>query len=370
MSIDIKLLPPEAQKALETFQEFKIQKYNDSGANGFVMIGYHKVLKKEVAIKIYYHDENEINQEPSLIASIDHENVLKIYDARKVEKDCSFYMMQAANEGDLLNFSDNYYFSTIYSHKLLCQLLSGLASLHCKEKNLVHRDLKLENLLIHDKKMIIADIGSVRKVDEQTGVAPASKHSILYRPLEAFGNKAFFDFSSDVYQAGIIGNLLFGGFLSNDLLLHLNDRELKKFKQIEKLKDDYNISTYIDSCIEKKIKSRKLLDWKSLPFYVSEKVKRVLKRTVSKHGKRYESVSEFLQDLLRVKIGMPNWIYNSKGYELRNWKKNDYLLLENKGEIILKKKKHSTSLYRVDNRVKSKDFTSAYKILKKKIGIS
>jgi len=131
-----------------------------------------------------------------------------------------------------------------------------------------------------------------------------------------------------------------------------------------------NIVYYIGSCIEKKIKSGKLLDWNSLPFYVSDKVKRVLRRAVSKHDKRYRNVSEFLQDLLRVKIGMPNWLFNKKGYELRNWKKNDYLLLESNGKIILKKKKHSNSIYRTDNSVKANDFKSAYETLKKKIAVT
>ncbi len=368
-NINLSSLPKEAIKALDAFQEFKLEKCNNKGANGFVMIGYHRILKKQVAIKIYYHDEYDINHEPSLVAQINHVNVLKIHDARRVEKECSFYLMEVANDGDLLDFSDKHHFSTIYSHNLLCQLLYGLSAFHCQDKRLVHRDLKPENLLINENKMIIADIGSVRKIDEQTGKAPASKHSILFRPPEAFGNNAFFDFSSDVYQAGIIGYLLFGGTLPNDLLTYLNDRELKRFENIRSLNDNYETSKFIDSCIEKKVKSGRLLDWNSLPFYLPEKIKRALKKATSKHGKRYNNVSEFLQDLQRVKNGMPNWIVNNKGYELRNWKKNDYLLLESNNQIILKKKKHNKPMYRVDNSVKGNNFISAYNKLKLKIEI-
>ena len=368
MGYDINTFPTEAIKVLEIFPEFEITDFNASGANGYVMIGNHKVLKKLVAIKIYFHEENEVDQEPSIVANINHDNVLKIYDARRLEDGCSFYMMQAANAGDLLNFSKKYHFSTIYSHKLLCQLLSGIAILHSKENSLVHRDLKPDNLLIHNHRMIIADFGSVRRIDIATGKAPASKHSILYRPPEAFGNKAFFDFKSDIYQAGMIGYLLFGGLLSNDLLSYLTPRELKKFKKVEQSDGDYETSVFIDSCLEKRIKSGKLLDWNSLPFYVSEKIKRILKKAVSKHSNRYGNVSEFLSDLVRVKNGMPNWLFSQQGYVLRNFKGTDYLLFNDSGVVILKKKKHSsTTNFRIDNSVKAKDLTTLFRLLKKKL---
>ncbi len=367
MTVDLDTLPEEAKKALQQFKEFQISDFNDSGANGYVMIGRHNVLRKDVAIKIYFHDENEIDQEPAIIASINHENILKVYDARKVEETCSFYMMQAANGGDLFSFSEKFYLSTALSHRLLCQLLSGLSALHCKEKKLVHRDLKPENLLIHNDTIVIADFGSVRRVDDATGQAPASKHSILYRPPEAFGETAFFDYTSDVYQSGIIGYLLFGGSLSNDLLQHLSKREIKELDKIKESGGDYEISIFIDSCIEKKTKAGRLLDWNSIPFYVPKKVKKVLKAAVSGYEKRYKNVSEFLSDLAKVKAGLPDWIIDNDSYELRNWKGNDYLLTENKGGVIMKKKRHGGKNYRVDNSVQAESFASAYNILKNNI---
>jgi len=369
MAVDINTLPDVAKKALQQFKEFQITDFNDSGANGYVMIGRHDVLCKDVAIKIYFHDKDEIDQEPAIIATLNHENVLKVFDARKVEEDCSFYMMQVANGGDLFKFLEKYHLSIILGHKLLCQLLSGLSALHCDKKKLVHRDLKPENLLIHNDSIVIADFGSVRQVDEATGQAPASELSILYRPPEAFGNTAFFDFSSDVYQAGIIGYLLFGGSLNNDLLMHLSKKELKILDKVKATGDDYEISVFIDSCIEKKTRSGKLLNWNSIPFYVPKKVKRVLNAAVSGHGKRYQNVSEFLSELAKIKADIPNWMSSKGNYELRNWKGNDYLLEENKGQVILKKRKHTAKTFRIDNSVKAASYAQAYDLLKKKFGL-
>jgi serine/threonine protein kinase len=369
MAVDTDNLPIEAKNALEHFKEFQITSFNNSGANGYVMIGHHSVLNKDVAIKIYFHDENDVDQEPAIIAAINHENVLKVYDARKVDKYCSFYVMQAANDGDLFSFLERYNLSLILSHKLLCQLLSGLSALHCEEKKLVHRDLKPENLLVHNDTIVIADFGSVRRVNEATGQAPASKHSALNRPPEACGKDAFFDFASDVYQAGIIGYLLFGGALSNNLLGHLSTRELKELDKVKEAGGNYEISIFIDSCIARKVSSGKLLDWTSLPFYVPKKVKRVLKGAVASHDKRYKNTSEFLSELAKIKTALPDWITSSEGYELKNWKGNDYLLIDNIGQVILKKRKHGSGSFRVDNAVKASNLVAAYEILQHKIGL-
>ncbi|QLE85349.1 protein kinase [Shewanella sp. Scap07] len=369
MTVDIESLPCEAKKALQQFSEFQLAEFNDSGANGYVMIGRHDVLRKDVAIKIYFHEANDVDQEPAIIATLNHENILKVFDARKVENCCSFYMMQAANDGDLFTFQKRYHLSLDLSNKLLCQLLSGLSAMHCPDKQLVHRDLKPENLLVHDDQLVIADFGSVRRIDEATGKAPASKHSILYRPPEAFGDNAFFDFSSDVYQAGLIAYLLFGGLLSNDLLEHLNNNELNNFEKVKLTGDGFEESKFVDACIEKRIKSGKLLDWSSIPFYVPKKIIRVIKKATLNHGKRYSNVSEFLAELAKVRAGLPDWIASQEGYQLRNWKGNDYLLVNIDGKITLKKRKHKSKLFRVDHSVKESDINSAFNKLKIKIGL-
>ncbi|SAL76616.1 protein kinase family protein [Caballeronia telluris] len=211
MPLDNSDLPDDVKSALKQFPEFEIAAFNDSGANGYVLIGRHTVLQKKVAIKIYFHGENDIDQEPAIIAKINHENVLKVYDARKVGRDSSYFVTPAASDGDLSQYLDSFDVSLPVAHKMLCQLLSGIAALHTEPNLLVHRDLKPENLLVHNDSILIADFGSVRRIDRKTGAAPASKHSILYRPPEAIGENAFFNFSSDIYQAGIIGFLLFGG---------------------------------------------------------------------------------------------------------------------------------------------------------------
>lgn len=344
MPLDISNLPDDVKSALQQFPEFEIAAFNDSGANGYVLIGRHTVLQKKVAIKIYFHGEKDIDQEPAIIAKINHENVLKVYDARKVGKDSSYFMMPAANEGDLSKYLDSYFVPLPLAHKLLCQLLSGIAALHTEPNLLVHRDLKPENLLVHNDTILIADFGSVRRIDKKSGAAPASKHSILYRPAEAFGENAFFNLSSDIYQAGIIGFLLFGGKLSNDLLSYLT---LKQRSTLDSLQGDYEKSQYVDSLIQEKIVRGTLIDLSTLPFYIPNSVKRVLRAAMSPVEKRCATVSEFLADLLRLRNHLPDWTTHSDGVYLRNWRGIDYRIPH--GETALYKRKAGGENFRRDN---------------------
>ena len=178
---DVAALPAEARRVAELFPEFRIEEFNDSGANGYVLLGRHEVLSQEVAIKIYFHGNEEVQHEPALLAAINHDNVLKVLDARRLGDDCSFFMTPVANYGDLRKYITDYSLSLGLVHSLLCQLLSGLAALHAEPNRLVHRDIKPENLLVHDDKLLIADFGSVRQVSAANRRAPASQHSILFR---------------------------------------------------------------------------------------------------------------------------------------------------------------------------------------------
>ncbi|KAA1012627.1 protein kinase [Paraburkholderia panacisoli] len=364
MPFDTSHLPDEAKSALKQFPEFEIASFNDSGANGYVLIGRHTVLQKQVAVKIYFHGTNDIDQEPAIVAKINHENVLKVYDARKVGKDCSYFMMPAASEGDLSKYLDAYFLSLPLSHKLLCQLLSGIAALHTKPNLLVHRDLKPENLLVHNDTILIADFGSVRRIDEQTRTAPASKHSILYRPPEAFGEEAFFGFASDIYQAGLIGFLLFGGKLPSNLLSYMKKKQKAALSAIA---GAYEQSKYVDSCIEEKIVRGDLADFGTLPFYIPNSIRRVLKAAISPIERRYTTVSEFLADLLRLRNHLPDWTTRGKAVLLQNWQGIDYRLPHD--EIAVYKRRAGGEKYRRDNTYVGNSHAELFAQMKDRMGL-
>jgi serine/threonine protein kinase len=369
MALELENLPDEVKDVLALCPEFNANDFNNSGANGYVLTGRQEKLGTEVAIKIYFHEENELEQEPTLIAAIDHENVLRVLDARSLSETCSYYVTPFANYGDLRKYLDGYYISSDWALRLLSQLLSGLSELHSAPNYLVHRDLKPENLLVHEDNILIADFGSVRRVSEETRKTPASKHSILYRPPETFGENAYYDYSSDTYQAGIIGYLLFGGKLDNDLINYMKNPEVRKFEKIKREEGDYEASIYMDSCIAKRINAGKLLNWSSVPLFVPKRVIRTLKRAVSKTGSQYKRASDFLLELQKTQATMPIWMEQNGSWKLENWKGRDYKIIHNRREVKVMKRRSGNTKYITDNALSGTVLASVYSNMANKLGL-
>lgn len=369
MSIDFQEWPQEAREALETFPEFEPLTFNDSGANSYVVLGRHSVLQRDVALKIYFHAPDEMAQEPALIASIDHENVMKVLDARSLKKGCSFFLTPYANYGDLASYIQGDPIPLPKAFRLLRQLLSGLSALHSDPVRIVHRDLKPQNLLVHDDTLLIADFGSVRQIAENAHEVPASKHSVLYRPPEAFGEDGRFNFSSDCYQAGVIGYLLFGGDLSEDLTDHLKTGQLKELDQMKY----NNVSradecAFVDDCLRMKIQKGKLLNWSSIPECVPRRIVRTLRRATSTNG-RLQNVSEFLAELAAVGP-VPDWtVEGPQTWALRAWNKQDYQLTLENGDAFVRKRRSGATKFMADNALCGGSMNDAFGRLRIKLGL-
>jgi hypothetical protein len=163
--------------------------------------------------------------------------------------------------------------------------------------------------------------------------------------------------------------LLFGGALSNDLLSYLNDKEQKAFAEVKKTGSAYEESRFVDSCIESRIKKGTLLYWGSLPCFLPSPLIRTLKRAVRPHGKRYSSVSEFIAELAKVRNNLPEWMGTDEGCLLENWKGNDYLLCEEKGETIVKKRRTGKKDFRRDNGITPGPLLEVVEVLRSKLGL-
>ena len=120
------------------------------GASSIVYLAKHKKTQQPAACKIIPKTEEnqEFMHEAKLIQSLDHPNIIEIYETYECEQFMFIFMEYC--EDDLLNvLLECLYFSENEARGLVKQLLSVVRYLH--SVGVVHRDIKLENILL--KKM-------------------------------------------------------------------------------------------------------------------------------------------------------------------------------------------------------------------------
>jgi len=146
------------------------------GAFSVVKIGTHKTDKTKVAIKIldnYSNIENaeedviRFQQETSIIKSLDHKNIVKMYDIFE-DHEHYYVVMELVSGGELFDhIVQQGPFPEEEAAILISQVLSALCYL--ENKQICHRDLKPENLVFTDashKTLKLIDFGEAKSCAE------------------------------------------------------------------------------------------------------------------------------------------------------------------------------------------------------------
>ncbi|KAJ3018893.1 UNVERIFIED_CONTAM: Serine/threonine-protein kinase par-1 [Siphonaria sp. JEL0065] len=96
--------------------------------------------------------------EVQLMMRLDHPNVINLYSIMETEDEC-FVVMEYAAGGELIEYiAARNYLSEREARKFFRQIISAMD--HCHMASVVHRDLKLENLLLNDNRdILISDFG-------------------------------------------------------------------------------------------------------------------------------------------------------------------------------------------------------------------
>lgn len=338
----------EINQIFEKNRDLQLINFNQDGANGEIILAKNIQLDRNVAIKIYDHDKDPKTHEPTLVAQIDHENIIKVYDAGLLKAgtySTSYYVMEYAQQ-NLKDFLSHSLLSISAALKLFKNLLSGLSCFHSKQFNLVHRDLKPENLLIVDDCLKIGDFGSVKKLNSVNKTF-VSKHSILYRPPESFGTLGFFDKKSDIYQAGMILLELIGHKLDTNGENYLLSRDRIRYSQLQ---NESEKSIFIDKVIENRISSNKLINLKDIAFYIDQGLISILRKMICPYDKRYSCIADVLAALNKYEKVKKDWqIDEAQNLTLYGFKGKDYLILSEKNQFILKHRRKSLQFTQIPN---------------------
>lgn len=186
------------------------------GAFGKVNLGMQKLTRKLVAIKSinqeYLTDDKQrmkIMHEVGILLRLRHPSVVKLYETFETKRHIMLVMELCAG-GDLLNFVRKRKKCEESLAKILFkQIIEGIGYIH--SKSILHRDIKLDNILLDGKGLVkIADFG-VSKTVKPGEIMYEQSGTPAYIAPEIIKNEGYRGFRADLWSAGVVlFALLFG----------------------------------------------------------------------------------------------------------------------------------------------------------------
>lgn len=187
-----------------TLQFYKIIKLLGRGSFGKVHLGIHLLTRKRVAIKCidkqYILEEKaqaKVIQEIKILRGLSHKNIIKILEVFENKK-YVFIVTDYAAKGDVLQYMKEHgIFKESKAKYIAAQILNGLQYIH--EKNILHRDVKLDNILLDkDFKVRICDFGVSRTMPKQSQMIKERCGTPAYIAPEIIKNQGYSGFLADV----------------------------------------------------------------------------------------------------------------------------------------------------------------------------
>ncbi|KAJ7247880.1 hypothetical protein B0H12DRAFT_733212 [Mycena haematopus] len=194
------------------------------GEFGKVKLGLHSKYGDEVAVKLIRRDTvvNEakmakIAREIEILDLLKHPNIVRLYDVFETSKYFGI-ILEFASGGELFDhILAHRYLKERDAAKLFAQLISGVWYMH--EKNIVHRDLKLENLLLdRHRNLVITDFGFANHFSHGTNdLMETMCGSPCYAAPELVTSDGLYvGTAADIWSCGVILYAMLSGYLPFD----------------------------------------------------------------------------------------------------------------------------------------------------------
>lgn len=186
----------------------KLEKIGE-GTYGTVFKAKHKETHEIVALKRVRLDEDEEGipssalREICILKELKHKNIVRLHDVMHSERRLTLVFEYC--DQDLKKYFDSCQgeVDPAVVKSFMFQLLRGLA--FCHSCNVLHRDLKPQNLLINkDGELKLADFGLARAFGIPVRCYSAEVVTLWYRPPDVLMGAKLYSTSIDMWSAGCI----------------------------------------------------------------------------------------------------------------------------------------------------------------------
>src|SRR6266571_4518578 len=199
------------------FARYRIEALIGRGGAGQVYLAEHIRLKRKVALKVLAPDvaqdpasRHRFVRESQIVASLDHANIVPIYEADEVDGLLFIAMRYVEGEDLKTLITEEGRLDLPLAHAIISQVAGALDAAHAR--GLVHRDVKPSNILIQlterrsdDPHVFLADFGLSKSTASQGTITAAGQFvgSVAYTAPEQIMSEPL-DGRADVYSLGCV----------------------------------------------------------------------------------------------------------------------------------------------------------------------
>jgi serine/threonine-protein kinase ULK/ATG1 len=169
------------------------------GSFSVIFKGYRYSDRMPIAVKLITKiiDQKYFENEVQIMKNIEHPNILKLY--KVIKKDGKIYLiLEYCNGGDLSNYIQKKCIT--FDNRYFFQILDGLEYLY--NNQVLHRDIKPQNILIHNDSIKISDFGFAKSF-EKSELITTFCGSPLYMAPEILKDRKYSE-KSDIWSLGVL----------------------------------------------------------------------------------------------------------------------------------------------------------------------